>query len=86
MPSATSLQTDWLKRIAQHGPLIKTYLEKRRGSVLTGKREVVYSLAGGQPVPTGVAERLIHSNMLVPQKDGMFDDCQSWRAKTPADQ
>ena len=85
MSKPNSLQTEWIRRIALNGPLMKTYLEKRRGSVLTGNREVTYSLADGTAVSNSVAERLIRSNMLVPQKDGMFDDCQTWRVKTPAD-
>jgi hypothetical protein len=70
-PSTT--QAMWLRRIAI-SPMMKTYI---------GNKEAVFSLASGEGIPPYVAQALIRNGWVKGQKDGMFDDPQTYIALTP---
>ena len=66
-------QTKWLRRIAQ-SPMIKTYV---------GSQMPVFHLTTGEAIPVKVAMALIRNGWVKGQRDGMFDDPQSYVVLTP---
>lgn len=66
-------EAGWIKRIAS-SPLMVTK---------SPEETVHYSLQDGSPVPPGIARRLITKGWLKAQRDGLFDEPQTYRARTP---
>ncbi len=71
-PSHT--QAMWLRRIAQ-SRMVKGYV---------GNKVPVFSLDTGEEIPPYVALALIRNGWVRGERDGMFDDPQTYRALVPA--
>jgi hypothetical protein len=69
----TEAQSRWLRRIA-HQPMMITYIPGE---------EPRYHLADGLVVPAATANLLIRKGWVVGQRDGLFEQPQSYRVKTP---
>jgi hypothetical protein len=67
------IQASWLRRIASD-PMMKTYV---------GNRVAVFSLQNGEEVPPHIAQTLIKNGWVKGQRDGIFDDPQTYIALTP---
>jgi hypothetical protein len=66
-------QAQWLRRIAQ-SPMMVTRVPGEPPR---------YSLQTGEIIPQRTAEILIRNGWLRAQRDGLFDDPQTYRAHTP---
>lgn len=69
----TIVQYNWLRRIA----LSPLTLTRQPGEPAR------YSLANGATVPETTVRVLIRNGWVRPQRDGLFDDCQTWVARKP---
>jgi hypothetical protein len=69
----TEYQTIWLRRIASF-PMMVTRVpgEPTR-----------YSLQNGHTIPSPTAETLIRNGWVKGERDGLFDEPQTYRALTP---
>lgn len=74
LPKPSTTQAMWLRRISL-SPMIKTYI---------GNRVPVFSLANGEEIPPYVAMALIRNGWVRGERDGIFDDPQTYRVLTPA--
>lgn len=74
MRKPTLAQTQWLHRIAL-SPLMKTYID--------GEPQPRFSLVSGETVPFPTASLLIRNGWVRPQRDGLFDDPQTYVALKP---
>ncbi len=73
-PKPTYLQAAWLRRIAQSS-MMKTYNENREPFFVISTT--------GERIPTVIAVTLIHNGWVKGQRDGMFDDPQSYVVLKP---
>jgi hypothetical protein len=69
----TEHQTVWLRRIAA-SPMMIT---REPGE------SVRYSLQNGATIPAPTAETLIRNGWVKAERDGLFDEPQTYRALTP---
>jgi hypothetical protein len=69
----TEYQTQWLRRIAA-SPMMVT-----RGP----GEPVRYSLQNGATIPLLTAKTLIRNGWVKAERDGLFDEPQTYRALTP---
>jgi len=70
-PSTT--QATWLRRIAV-SPMMKTYI---------GNKQPVFHLSSGEEIPPYIAQKLISMGWVRGQKDGLYDDPQTYVALKP---
>jgi hypothetical protein len=72
MKKPNTVEFSWLKRISYSAMMVTNR---------NGTKE--YSLQDGTPIPENVAATLIKHGWVVGQKDGLFDESQTYRALTP---